>query len=523
MFEKWKQLGMRFVRGMLKQYRVITLVFVAAAVGAAGYYVATSGQFAPFQEKVCKSFDLNMSAYEVFVDGQSVGIVEEADSASQVWTQVVSEINSGEVHYQIPNALSIEEVEARPSSFLEPDMLETPVRQHVKSKLKDLSVSAYILTIDGKEPMTFSTKEEVYALLEMLGQAYAPEGSAVVCNGISEGTAEFLLIDKESDKKLSALSALSMEDGAETAADEEEDQDAAQLISLSLGQSVQLQEAYVDQSAMTSIEDAYTACMELKEEEQVYTVQSGDCIDMIAYNHGMTIRELLAINPEFSSAEDVIHVGDEFVISQPVPSVDIQTVERISYTREEAQPVTYVEDDSKYEDYSEVLEEGAPAVIQVEADVHKRNGVEESREEISTAVISEAVPKVVKIGTVPRPQFIWPTSGYVSSEFGRRWGRQHRGIDIANSKGTGIYAACSGTVTFAGWKNSYGYVIVINHGNGYETWYAHNSSLAVSAGDSVKQGQYIAAMGSTGNSTGPHCHFEIHQNGSIINPRKYLG
>lgn len=82
MFEKWKQRGMGFVRGLLKQYRVISLVFVAAAVGAAGYYVATSGQFAPFQEKVCKSFDLNMSAYEVFVDGQSVGIVEEADSAA---------------------------------------------------------------------------------------------------------------------------------------------------------------------------------------------------------------------------------------------------------------------------------------------------------------------------------------------------------------------------------------------------------------------------------------------------------
>ncbi|MFQ9801700.1 MAG: hypothetical protein ACLR23_25515 [Clostridia bacterium] len=100
--------------------------FVAAAVGAAGYYVATSGQFAPFQEKVCKSFDLNMSAYEVFVDGQSVGIVEEADSAGQVWVQVVSEINSGEIHYQIPNTLSIEEVEAKPSSFIEPDKLETP-------------------------------------------------------------------------------------------------------------------------------------------------------------------------------------------------------------------------------------------------------------------------------------------------------------------------------------------------------------------------------------------------------------
>lgn len=522
MFEKWKQQGMRFVRGMLKQYRVITLVLVAAAVGAAGYYVATSGQFAPFQEKVCKSFDLNMSAYEVFVDGQSVGIVEEADSAGQVWVQVVSEINSGEIHYQIPNTLSVEEVKAKPSSFLEPAKLETPIRQVVKSKLKDLSVSAYVLTIEGKEPMTFSTKEEAYTLLEMLGQAYVPEGSSIVCNGISEGSAEFLLIDKESDKRLSALSAGSMEDGEEAESGEDEEQDVAQLVSVSLGQTVQLQEAYVDQSAMTSIEEAYAACMELKEEEQVYTVQSGDCIDTIAYNHDMSIQELLALNPEYGSAEDVIHAGDEFVISQSVPSADVRTVERISYTREEAQPVTYVEDNSQYEDYYEVLEEGTPAVIQVEADVYKRNGVEESREEISTAVVSEAVPKVVKIGTVPRPQFIWPTSGYVSSEYGRRWGRQHRGIDIANSRGTAIYAACSGTVTFAGWKNSYGYVIVINHGNGYETWYAHNSSLAVSAGDSVKQGQYIAAMGSTGNSTGPHCHFEIHENGTIVNPRKYL-
>ena len=93
---------------------------------------------------------------------------------------------------------------------------------------------------------------------------------------------------------------------------------------------------------------------------------------------------------------------------------------------------------------------------------------------------------------------------------------------MAVSTGTPVYAAASGTVTFAGYKGSYGYLVIIDHGNGYQTYYAHCSALYVSAGQSVAQGQNISAVGSTGNSTGPHLHFEIRYNGSTLNPQSYI-
>ena len=120
---------------------------------------------------------------------------------------------------------------------------------------------------------------------------------------------------------------------------------------------------------------------------------------------------------------------------------------------------------------------------------------------------------------------IKPVSGIKTSRFGERSrirSSAHTGLDIATSKGTPVVAAASGTVTFAGWKGSYGWLIVITHSNGVQTYYGHCSALYVTAGTKVVQGQRIAAVGSTGNSTGPHLHFEIRVNGVAYNPEKYL-
>lgn len=116
-----------------------------------------------------------------------------------------------------------------------------------------------------------------------------------------------------------------------------------------------------------------------------------------------------------------------------------------------------------------------------------------------------------------------PTNGVITSRFGYRRTSFHTGLDIANSKGTPIKAAASGTISFAGTTTSgYGKYIVINHGNGIETYYAHCSQLYVTAGQKVSEGERIAAMGSTGNSSGPHLHFEVRVNGSCQNPQGYV-
>lgn len=119
---------------------------------------------------------------------------------------------------------------------------------------------------------------------------------------------------------------------------------------------------------------------------------------------------------------------------------------------------------------------------------------------------------------------IWPTSGTLTSGYGWRWGRMHRGIDIAAPTGTPVMASATGTVEFAGWNNGgYGNLVEIRHPDGSLTRYAHNNRLLVRAGQQVAQGQLIAEVGSTGYSTGPHLHFEIHQpDQGTVNPVDYL-
>ena len=115
------------------------------------------------------------------------------------------------------------------------------------------------------------------------------------------------------------------------------------------------------------------------------------------------------------------------------------------------------------------------------------------------------------------------SSGYtITSRFGSRSSGMHTGLDIAAPRGTKISAAASGTVVFAGTKGSFGKMVVISHGNGVQTYYAHCSSLLVSKGDTVKQGQAIAKVGKTGNATGNHLHFEVRVNGQSYNPQKYI-
>jgi murein DD-endopeptidase MepM/ murein hydrolase activator NlpD len=116
----------------------------------------------------------------------------------------------------------------------------------------------------------------------------------------------------------------------------------------------------------------------------------------------------------------------------------------------------------------------------------------------------------------------WPVSGSVTSGFGIRWGRMHEGIDIAVAEGTPVRAAAAGTVIYAGWLGGYGNLVVVDHGNGLSTAYAHNSSLGVGVGQSVAAGEVVSYSGNTGNSTGPHVHFEVRVNGSAVDPLGYL-
>jgi murein DD-endopeptidase MepM/ murein hydrolase activator NlpD len=150
----------------------------------------------------------------------------------------------------------------------------------------------------------------------------------------------------------------------------------------------------------------------------------------------------------------------------------------------------------------------------------------EALAQVSAQLASRIQASQGSSGVPVRPSgggLMWPVSGPVTSPFGWRWGRMHEGIDIAVPTGTPVHAAQSGRVIIAGWMGGYGNLVVIDHGGGLSTAYGHNSSFAVGSGASVSQGQVVAYAGSTGNSTGPHVHFEVRVNGAAVDPLGYLG
>ena len=138
------------------------------------------------------------------------------------------------------------------------------------------------------------------------------------------------------------------------------------------------------------------------------------------------------------------------------------------------------------------------------------------------AAIRDAQAGSTGSGAPSAAGFIWPVNGPVVSGFGMRWGRMHEGIDIAALLGTPIHAAASGTVIHTGWLGGYGNLVVVDHGDGLATAYAHASAILVAVGQQVSQGDTLSLVGSTGNSTGPHLHFEVRVNGSAVDPLLYL-
>ena len=155
--------------------------------------------------------------------------------------------------------------------------------------------------------------------------------------------------------------------------------------------------------------------------------------------------------------------------------------------------------------------------------------MEVERTVVNRAITLEPVTQVILVGTQPPPPksatgtYIRPfAAGRTTSNFGYRGREFHTGIDFAGPVGSTIVAADGGTVTFAGWMGGYGNSVIISHGGGIETVYAHCSALLVTKGQKVAQGEEIAKVGSTGRSTGPHCHFEVRLNGETVNPWGYI-
>lgn len=261
--------------------------------------------------------------------------------------------------------------------------------------------------------------------------------------------------------------------------------------------------------------------------QQIHVVQAGDTLSGIAQGYGMSIGDLKAANPSLNPEK--LSIGQQIVLTKPAPLVTIKTVEVATYRQVIPFGTEEQQSSTLYKGESSVKVQGVNGEEQVTSRITRENGIQVSAEVLATQVISQPVTKVVLKGTKELPplqgtgKLKYPVSGAkLSSKFGARWGRMHEGIDLACPVGTPVRAADGGTVIFAGYNGSLGYMVKISHGGGVVTLYGHCSKLLVSKGDRVYQGQQIAKSGNTGRSTGPHCHFQVEINGTPKNPLNYL-
>lgn len=295
---------------------------------------------------------------------------------------------------------------------------------------------------------------------------------------------------------------------------------------------VRIVKGYVPTESIMNLGQIAEILNSTKEGEVTYTVVKGDTWSGIANSHGMTTKELLAINPDFDINR--LQIGDELTLSNAVPYLTVMVTERQNYVEDIQYDITYTDDATMYKGDYKVLSKGVYGTADVVADVTYVNGEETERTVISSVTLTEPVTEQRAQGTKARPSwyptgsFRWPTSGRITSYFGYRntgirgASTNHRGIDISVSYGTPIYAADGGVVSFSGYKGAMGYVVIIDHQNGFKTYYEHNSSLLVSAGQTVYKGQQVAKAGRSGVTSGVHCHFGIQYNGTYYNPLNYL-
>lgn len=272
--------------------------------------------------------------------------------------------------------------------------------------------------------------------------------------------------------------------------------------------------------------------------EVTYTGVEGDSLYWIAEDHGITIDELLEMNPELAEDPDVFSAGTVVTIARKSQNLPVIVTKEI----EEKTVVPY---DTKIVD-SEFLERGESELIREGINgeslsrfrVKYDGDIETARELISVQVVEPAVDEEIAVGimlaqteaapayedTVLRGtgQFMWPVDGgEISDVFISD--RNHKGLDIAAPLGTGIYAAADGKVIAAGWNTGgYGYFVMIDHGDGYATLYAHMSKVIAKNGTEIKRGELIGEIGTTGDSTGPHLHFEVREKNICRDPAAYL-
>ncbi len=297
------------------------------------------------------------------------------------------------------------------------------------------------------------------------------------------------------------------------------------LIAVSFAEKVKIKEEKVAVKKLVTVKEAYDLICTGTSNPEKYIVQEGDNLWLIARRNDMYVDDIVKAN---RLTTENLQLEQELILVKSKPYINIIT--QVKGEKTETIPYeTKVIVDKNSPSSIRIKQEGQNGERHIAYTASKRNGIVEKTNVLEEKILKAAVDKVIVKGTRVTQiasrggggsgSLDWPTYGPITQYYR---GSGHKGIDIGGKTGQAIRAVDSGYVSFAGYQGSYGKLVTVNHNNGIITKYAHCSSINVSTGQRVGKGETIAALGSTGRSTGPHLHFEVLVGGSPTNPLNYL-
>ncbi|MBW7457954.1 peptidoglycan DD-metalloendopeptidase family protein [Paenibacillus sepulcri] len=433
---------------------------------------------------------------QVYRDGLLIGDLSSQDQVNALISRKQEEITAanpnvnmvvetGEVTYEHKSAYK-----AEPQSEATLAKLESLITSHA---------TGVELKVNGKTVGIVKDQATADSLLKQVENKFAPQEAA-----------------KAKSPQVKALS-------FNATSTESTDKPTTALKSVKILEKVETETADVQPKDIADPDALYLKLVKGTVTPTKYTVQKGDCIGCIAAKFNISPQVIYERNNWIE--DDMIKEGEVLDLSVLKPQVTVETVENVTETLI-IEPSTVVQKNSNMKiGESKVIREGKSGKKTLLYQLVKQNGYLMKEVLVSEQVLQKTIPEIVMKGTKlvgeGTGSFSWPVSGHtVTSSFGGRWGSMHKGLDMVGDKD--VMAADTGVVSFAGEKSGYGNCVIINHKNGYETLYGHLSKISVKVGQTLEKGDVLGIMGNTGHSFGTHLHFEIHKDGDLQNPIKYL-
>ncbi|MEH7109166.1 M23 family metallopeptidase [Bacillus sp. JJ1764] len=482
---------MFFLNKASKSKKFLMLKTTAATVLAASVVAFSNGPVA------LATSSKTTTIYHVYLNGTYIGNVTDKEAVNQVVSEKVNSMKKS------LNGLDFNfgsQVQFVPERVFQTAVNNQETLETLKNTL-ELKAEAAAIVIDGKPVVYVDSKKTADDVIHKLELQYVTED------------------------QLHELEAKKSDDAADLTPLQE---NQTRLLDVHLSKEVSIEENNVAPDKILSLDEAATYLQKGTLEQKAYTVKEGDVLETIASQNGLTVDKILTLNPGLT-ADSLLHIGQQLNITILTPYVDVIVEKEVNQREGLPFAQQVVEDASMPKGETRVQQEGQNGERLATYKISEQNGMTIKKDQTSEQILKQPVNNIIIKGTKEIPSrgegnFAWPTvGGYVSSEMGYRWGKMHKGIDIARPSNKAILAADNGVVVSAGFtSDGYGNKVIIDHGNGFRTLYGHMSSLNVHVGQTVSKGSQIGIMGATGDATGVHLHFEVYKNGSLENPLSYL-